>query len=200
MGTLVCKIELDKKKGVTVEIENADGKITQTIYMDGTTITTTVKGSSETSTITQKADSIVIKCKDFTVDTETITMKSKKASKWTSQDVIDLKSTKDMTLHTDAKLTQSATSDAKLSSTANVSVEATNKLALKGMTAEMAGTTDVKIDAGTQLKMSAKIAAEMSGQLSAKVSGQTKLDLESTGMTNLKGSLTSVAGALVKLG
>ena len=58
MGTLVCRIELDKMTGAKVTIENADGKITQTIHMDGTKITTKIQGEKDTSTIEQIADTI----------------------------------------------------------------------------------------------------------------------------------------------
>lgn len=59
-GKLVCRIELDKEKGIILTVENDDQKITQTIVMDGTNITTTVKGSDHTSAITQKKDGIQI--------------------------------------------------------------------------------------------------------------------------------------------
>jgi predicted amino acid-binding ACT domain protein len=200
MGTLVCKIELDKEKGITVQVDNADDQITQTIVMDGTRITIQVKGPQETSTFVQKQDSIVVTVKDLTFDTDTITMKSKGASKWTSQDIVSVESTKDMTLKTSAKLTQTATSDAKLSSSANVNIEATSKLAMKGnMGAEMVTSAgEAKVD-GVTLKLAGKTQAEMSGAMT-KVSGSGKLDLESAGMANLKGSITSVGGTLVKLG
>jgi hypothetical protein len=199
MGTLVCKIELDKEKGITVTVENADGKITQTMHMDGTSITTKVAGQSDTSTIVQKADSIVVTVKDYTLDAETITMKSSKASKWTSQDVLELTSTKDMKFTSSAKLTQSATQDAKISSSANVNVEATTNLTLKGLKAAMSATGgEAKVD-GLTLKLSGQTQAEMAGAMT-KVSGQGKLDLESSGLANLKGSMTTVGGSLVKLG
>ena len=200
MGTLVCKIELDKVKGITVQVDNADDQITQTVVMDGTSITITVKGPQETSTVVQKQDSIVVTVKDLTFDTDTITMKSKGVSQWTSQDTLTVKSTKDMTFNTSAKLTQTATSDAKLSSSANVNIEATSKLAMKGnMGAEMVTSGgEAKVD-GVTLKLAGKTTAEMSGAMT-KVTATGKLDLEASGMANLKGSITSVGGSLVKLG
>jgi hypothetical protein len=200
MGKLVCTVELDKEKGVTVKVENADDQITQTVVMDGTSITITVKGSSETSTIVQKQDSIVMTCKDFTVDaTGTLTLKSAKASSWTSQDTLSLESTKDMSFTSNAKLTQKATSDAKLSSSANVGVEATSKLDMKGMqTSLVASGGENKIE-GLTLKMSGQTQAEMASAM-IKVAAQGKLGLESSGMAELKGAMTSVSGSLVKLG
>lgn len=199
MGKLVCTVEMDKEKGVTVKVENAEGKITQTVVMDGTSITFKVQGNSETSTVVQKEDSITITCKDFTVDaTGTLTLKSAKASSWASQDILKVESTKDMTLDSKAKFTQSSTQDASLASKANVSVEATSNLELKGLKTSVAAKTDNVLE-GTNLKMSAKAQAELSSPMT-KVAGTGKLGLESSGIAELKGSMTTVGGALVKLG
>ncbi|MDC0713590.1 hypothetical protein POL68_34310 [Stigmatella sp. ncwal1] len=200
MGKLVCTVELDKEKGVTVKVENADAQITQTLVMNGESITITVAGSSETSTVVQKQDSVTITCKDFTVDaTGTLTLKSKDASSWTSQATLQLESTQDMTFTSKAKLTQSATSDAKLSSNANVGVEAGSQLDLKGMqTSLTASAGDNKVE-GVTLTMSGKTQAELSSAMT-KVAAQGKLGLESSGLAELKGSLTTVSGSLVKLG
>lgn len=200
MGTLVCTIELDKVKGITVTVDNADANIVQTVTMDGTAITLKVAGQSDTSTVVQKADSIVVTVKDFKVDAQTITLLSKGTSEWTSQDTLEVTSTKDMSLTTQAKLTQTATQDASLSSSAKVNVEATAALALKGLTASMEATGgEAKIE-GLTLKAAGKTDAQVTG-LNVKVAGQAALDLEAQGMANLKASgITSVSGALVKLG
>ncbi len=200
MGKLVCTVELDKERGVTVKVENADDQITQTVVMDGTSITITVKGSEETSTIVQKQDSVTVTCKDFTVDASgTLTLKSQKASSWTSQDTLALESTKDMTFTSSAKLTQSASQDASLSSKANVSVEASSKLDMKGMQTSLAASAgDNKLE-GVNLKMSGQAQAELAAPM-VKVSAQGQLGLESSGMAELKGAMTSVGGQLVKLG
>jgi hypothetical protein len=200
MGKLVCTVELDKEKGVTVKVENADDQITQTVVMDGTSITITVKGSEETSTIVQKQDSVTITCKDFTVDaTGTLTLKSAKASSWASQDTLTVESTKDMTLNSSAKFTQSSTSDAKLSSSANMTVEATSKLDLKGMQTSLAASGGENKVEGLTLKMSGQTQAELASAM-IKVAAQGKLGLESSGMAELKGAMTTVGGSLVKLG
>jgi uncharacterized ParB-like nuclease family protein len=200
MGKLVCTVEMDKEKGVTVKVENADDQITQTVVMDGTSITITVKGSEETSTYVQKQDSVVITCKDFTVDaTGTLTLKSAKASSWNSQDVLTVESTKDMSLTSKAKFTQESSQDASLKSNAKVSVEAATDLSLKGMkTSLVASGGENKIE-GVTLKMSGQTQAELASAMT-KVSGQGKLGLESSGVAELKGSLTTVGGSLVKLG
>jgi hypothetical protein len=170
------------------------------MVMDGTSITITVKGSEETSTYVQKQDSVTITCKDFTVDaTGTLTLKSAKASSWASQDILKVESTKDMTFTSSAKLTQSATQDAALSSNAKVAIEAATNLDLKGMqTSFTASGGDNKIE-GVNLKMAGKAQAELAAPM-IKVAAQAKLGLESSGMADLKGSMTTVGGSLVKLG
>lgn len=200
MGKLVCTVELDKEKGVTVKVENADDKITQTVVMDGTSITIKVQGNEETSTIVQKQDSVTITCKDFTVDaTGTLTMKSAKASSWKSQDTLTVESTKDMTFTSSAKFTQSSTQDFKVSSSAKMALEASTNLDMKGMqTSLTASGGDNKIE-GVNLKMAGKAQAELAAPMT-KVSGDGKLGLESSGMAELKGSMTTVGGSLVKLG
>src|SRR5688572_8789601 len=99
MGKLVCQVELDTTDatgGVKVTIENEDAKITQTMHFNGTKILTSVaKEGAETSKIEQLFDSITITCKTFAVNAETITCKSTKASKYQSDDVLDIKSVKD---------------------------------------------------------------------------------------------------------
>src|SRR6478672_7795965 len=93
---LSCSVELSKDNGVTVTVKDQLGTVTQTLVMDGTKITITVKGliststitqaedsfefkvagPAQTSTITQKADSVVVKCSSFELDADTISIKS----------------------------------------------------------------------------------------------------------------------------
>ncbi|QRK06978.1 hypothetical protein JQX13_44120 [Archangium violaceum] len=198
MAKLVCTIEMDKTNGITVKVEDPQGQITQVMTMDSQSITIKMQNQSNTSTIVQKADSITVTVQDFTVNADTITLTSTKDSKWTSQQKLTLESTQDMTLTSSAKLTQSATQDAKLSSTANVNVEATSNITLKGMQATLQATAgEAKVD-GVMLKLNGQAQAEMAAPL-ATVSAQGKLSLESTGLADLKGTMTNVGG-IVKLG
>ena len=151
MGTLICRVELNKTTGITVKVENQEGKITQTIVMDGTSIITTCKGNAQTSTITQKEDSIVIQCKDFKVEAETIYCKSTKTTKHESLDTMDILSTKDMTLKSSAKLTETATSDVSVSG-ANITEKADSKVSLSGINIDIKGTAEIKA-AGAQIKI-----------------------------------------------
>lgn len=199
MGTLVCKVELDKQKGITVTVENADGKITQTVTMDGTTLTIKVQGESDTSTITQKADSIAIKCKTFTLDAETITCKSEKATLHQSSDTFDIKSTKDLTIQSQAKIVEKATQDMALSGM-NVEVKASQALTAKGptgVTIQAAG-GEAKVQ-GLSLALKGDTGAKLEG-LKVDVKADTMLNAEGGAMATLKGQLTNVSGSLVKLG
>jgi hypothetical protein len=198
MSTLVCRIELDKDKGITLTVENKDGQITQTAVMNGESITFTSKGEQETSTITQKPDSVVIKCKDFTLETETITCKSTKDTLHQSDQKFDIKSTQDMTLTSKAKLTEKAASDANLSGM-KVTVSAKDKAEISGLNTAVKATTKMEME-GLTLAIKGTGQAEMEGGASLKVSSKGMLNLESTGVTTLKGSMTNIQGTLVKLG
>ena len=197
MGTLVCRVELDKEKGLIFTVENKDGKITQTAVLDGEAITITCKGDDETSTITQKPESIEIKCKEFTLDATKITCKSKEDSTYESKGTMDIKSTKDMTLNSSAKLTGSATSNAELSG-ANVTVSADSNAELKGMNTTIDGTTKTEVK-GLELKLSGTTKAEMDG-LKVAISSNTVLDLKATGIVNVDGQMANVKGTLTKVG
>ena len=198
MSTLVCRIELDKDKGIILTVENKDGKITQTAVMNGESITFTSEGEEETSTITQKPDSVVIQCKDFTLDAETITCKSTKDTLHQSDGKFDIKSTQDMTLTSKAKLTEDATSDVSVSGM-KVSVSAKDKAEISGLNTAVKATAKMEVE-GVTLALKGTGQAEMEGGASVKVSSKGMLNLESTGVTTLKGSMTNIQGTMVKLG
>jgi len=170
MGTLVCRIELDKKKGVLLTVENGDDQITQTIVMDGTSITTTVKGSEETSTITQKQDSIAMNCKTFTLDAETITCKSTKDTLHESGQNFDI------------------TSGKNLIATAKSSAE------YKAMDTTIESTSKTEIKGGT-LVLSGSASAELKGA-SIKLDAKGLLDLVASGAATLQGSIVNIKGIL----
>lgn len=190
MAKLVCTVELSKESGISIKVENAEAGITQTITMDGTTLTLKVAGQNDTSTFTQKADSIAIKCKDFSIEADnTITCTSKKATKHQSDDTVTIQSTKDMTLTSSAKLVQSADADLTLAG-ANVKATAQSAASVKGLTAEVAGDQSLTLK-GTQVKLSgAQVAIKADAQLGA----------ESDGMATLGGSLTTIKGTLINAG
>ena len=99
MSNLLCKIELSKEHGISLLVENEEGKITQKAVFDGSKMTITCKGEKESSTITQTPDSIALKCKTFSLDAETISTKSTKASKHVSKKTFAIESDEDLSLN-----------------------------------------------------------------------------------------------------
>ena len=199
MGTLVCKVELDKAKGITITVDNEDGKITQTVTMDGTTLTIKVKGDQQTSTYEQKQDSIKIKVKEYLLEAETITCKSSKASLHESKDTWTQKSSKAMTIETQDKLDVKATMDASIKAM-NIAMEANQKLSGKapmGISLEASG-GEAKV-AALKLALQATTTAELKG-LKTDVKADTMVNVEGSAMATLKGQLAQVSGSLVKLG
>jgi hypothetical protein len=166
MGNLVCRVELDKKKGIVLTVENSEGKITQTIVMDGTKITTTVKGSSQASTITQQEDSIAIDCKTFTLNAETIKCVSTKETSHESGQDFNIKSR--------SNLNASATSNAKYTAM-NTSIESTSETKASGMTLKFSGTASGELKSPT-------ITVEATGMM----------DIKSSGIANIKGAVVNI--------
>jgi hypothetical protein len=166
MGKLVCRVELDKTKGIVLTVENGQDKITQTIVMDGTSITTTVKGRSETSKMTQKDNGIQIDCKSFVVNAETITCKSTGATHHESGQNFDIKSSQG--------INASATSDAKYKAM-NTTLESTAETKISGMTLKLSGTAS----------------AELKGP-SVTVDATGMMDLKSSGIANIKGTIVNI--------
>ena len=184
MTKLVCTLEMSKERGVTITVANADGQITQTLHMDGTAVTLTVKGASETSTWTQKAESIAISCKDFTLSaSDSITCTAAKTATYRSTEG-------DTTITSGAKLVQEATGDASVSA-ANVALAATRAASMKGSSVEVAGTQSLALKGAAQASLAgAKVSVTADGQLA----------LESSGVAELKGSMTTIGGSLIKAG
>ncbi|WP_027707719.1 hypothetical protein [Zooshikella ganghwensis] len=84
MSALLCRIELSKKNGIVITVNNESGNIKHTIVLDNDSITTTSKGNSSTSTIKQTPDSVTIDCKTFKVTADKIECTSNQATKLSS--------------------------------------------------------------------------------------------------------------------
>jgi hypothetical protein len=190
MGTLVCRVELSKTEGLILTVENKEGKITQTAVLDGQSITITSEGEQDTSTITQKPDSIEIKCKEFTLDATTITCKSKEDTLHQSQQKFKIESTQDMTLNSKGKVTADAMGDVSVSSKANVDVSAT-------MNAEISGTAGAKLNstASTEVK---GLTLTLKGDAKAEMKAPM-VDVSADGILNVKGALTNVEGQMASV-
>ena len=92
MGALLCRVELNKIGGITITVDNKDGKITHTIVLSSDSVTTTSKGESETSSITQTPEKIAMKCKTFELSAETISCSSSDSTSLTSGSNFSIKS------------------------------------------------------------------------------------------------------------
>lgn len=189
MGSLVCRVELHKKKGIIITVENSDDEILQTMVLDGTSITTTCEGD-ETSTITQTPDSITIQCKDFLLEADTITCQS-------SSDTVH---------KSDGKFEASSAAAMELSAGAALKASAKAAMNLSGNKIQAAASPGDVTISGTNVNTSAKVKAavdsktlELKGSISAKMEGGL-VDVKGT-KTTLEGSaLATIAGALIKIG
>lgn len=184
MTKLVCTLEMSKERGVTITVANAEGEITQTLTMDGTTVTLTVKGASETSSWTQKAESIAIACKDFTLAaSNSITCTAAKTASYASTEG-------DTKVTSGADLVQEATGDVSVSA-ANIALAATGAATMKGNTAAVTGQQSLALEGAAEASLTgAKVSVTADGQLA----------LESSGVAALKGSMTTIGGSLIKAG
>jgi hypothetical protein len=213
----ICSIELSKSDGITVVVTDKKGKITQTVAMNGTTVTITVKkGDEKTSTITQDAESIVfqvegeqtstvtqkhdtlsVKCKTFEIDAETVSVKSSRDSTHVAEGKMTLKSTRDMDLSSSAKLSAESTADMKLASSAGLNASATGDAKLAA--------ANVTVDASVNLALKGGMTAALEAA-KVNVAGTMKVDvtapLTTVGqdITTVKGTLVKVEGTLVRLG
>lgn len=195
-GSLVCRIELNKTTGITLTVENSEGNITQTAVMDGVSMVFTCKGESEESTITQKVDSVAIKCKDFLIEAETVTVKSSEDMLHESQKKLDIKSSENMTLDSGAQFQASASSDVKVSGS-KVSVKADGDAELSGGKTLVKAMQKATVQGG-DLELSGSLKADMKGTM-VTISSDGTLSVKGQ-LTTLEGQITNVKGTLVKLG
>lgn len=78
-GKKTLFVHLDQDSALTVSLEDKDAGVTQQLILDGKSTTSIFTGSSGTSTYIQDADNITIDCKNFTVNSEKITLNAKDA-------------------------------------------------------------------------------------------------------------------------
>jgi hypothetical protein len=187
-----CTVVMDKAGGFTLTIENPDGGVTQTIALDGTSLTMTVEGKDAKSTYTQTAEKVSIKCKQFEVTaSETIQMTSTKASTYESSDTMTHKSAKDHTIKSDEDVSVSAVNvkaEGRTSTSLTGGSQSKVSLAAAGATASA---TKVSITGNAQVEIKSPVVG---------VKADGVLTVESSGVATLKGSLTNVQGQLVNLG
>ncbi|MDO9140119.1 MAG: hypothetical protein Q7U38_07330 [Methylobacter sp.] len=193
---LVCKIELCQTKGITLTVINKDGKITQTATFDGTDITLTCKGENDTSTITQKTDSITVDCKDFIVNAESITCKSTKDTLHEATGTFTINSTKKATFKSSVDMDVTAATKLNLEATDFVA-SASNSAKVTALTSTLNGDNKANVT-GLELALTGTTNASLKGAM-VKVAADTTMNVEGL-TTTVKGQLTNIQGSLVKLG
>ena len=130
MGDLVCKIEISKHNGITIDIDDGSGDMQQTIHLDGAEITTTCKKGDDISTIVQNPTSIHIDTKEFILNTESIICTSTKSTLMKSGGTMEVESQKDMMLTSPQKIDLES-KDVIASATNNMTVVGENEVLLK---------------------------------------------------------------------
>ncbi len=129
MSALKCTITLDKTQGLVLLVEDESAKSKQTVTILKDSIVLQVEGSSGTTTVTQNAESVAIKCRKFSVEADEIDCRSKQASTYAAQTVLSL----------------SGEQEAKLSGLQTKCSGTTLSFEAKGqLTAEAAGVATVK--------------------------------------------------------
>ena len=131
MGALLCRVELNKIGGITITVDNKDGKITHTIVLSGDSVTTTSKGESETSSITQTPEKIAMKCKTFELSAETISC--------SSSDSTSLTSGSDFSIKSDSSF------NAEAATTANVKAK---EISIEGTSIKLSGSAEISATGG----------------------------------------------------
>ncbi len=125
MGALLCRVELNKIGGITITVDNKDGEIIHTIVLSSDAITTTSKGDSTTSTITQTPDKIMMDCKTFELTAETITCSSSKKTSLSSGSEFSMESKSSFLINSDSSFALEAATAADIKAK-EISVDGTN--------------------------------------------------------------------------
>lgn len=194
--TLDCQIELNKNKGITLTVLNEDAKESQVIVIDGSKVTITVKNNTDTSVIQQFPDSVLIKCKKFSVEAEEVSTKTTKSTTIVSDGTVTLTSTDTITMTGNADFTQKSAKAMSLNGL-TVQLNGEKNATMQSPIVSLKGDNSVSV-AATAIKIDGSATTNMSG-LSVNV--QAKANVTIKGMTTtLEGQLTNIKGALVNLG
>lgn len=214
-----CKIELSKTDGIAISIRDLSqpdqiykqvllqgdsliiktnkAQTSATITQTETSLTTEVKDAQGSTKIEQGPQAVTVTCKTFTVDAESITLKSKEDTTCTATGAWSVTSTKNFTLETKA--------DCELKSGAAMTLDATSTATIKSAAAlkmqapSIGGTADSSLDLQSSGALNLK-----AGAVSVKGDMRASLDSPSTTvgstMTTIQGQIVSISGSLVKLG
>jgi hypothetical protein len=193
---LTCRVVLSKSDGLTLIVEDEQGKTKQTVVLDGKSIVLTCSDAQDSSTITQKSDSIAVKCKAFSVDAETVNVKSSKDSTYESEQKLTLSSKQDYSVSSQANVSVSAQQDVKLSG-ANLSGEGKQQASLSAATVSVKADGQAEL-AGKSTRIGGTLSLELKGA-TVKVAADGMLEADGQA-TTVKGQMLNLQGTMVKLG
>jgi hypothetical protein len=214
-----CKIELSKTNGIAISIRDlsqpeqvykqvlleGDSLIIKTNKIDSsatitqteTSLTTEVKNAQGSTKIEQGPEEVKITCKTFTVDAESISLKSKADTSCSATGAWSVTSTKDFKVETQANCTLESQLAMTLSAATKATLKGTSELQLQAL--KMAVKADASLDVQSGGPLDLKGAA-----VSVKGDMRASLDSPSTTvgstMTTIQGQIVSISGSLVKLG
>lgn len=197
MAKLKCEIELDKAGGITITVEDPQGRRTQMVHLDGVKITLKVKGQGGTSTVVQEEDKVRVEAKEFEVDAQKITLRAKTSVLIDSKSTVTVKSLKNMTLDAKGNLTAKALKTVKIDGM-SVVAKGKTKAEVSAMQVNIKGKAKATL-AAPMVDVNAKAVAKLQGAI-VQTKAKAILTAQSNGITNVKGSLTNIQGMLVKLG
>jgi phage baseplate assembly protein gpV len=135
MANLKCTILLDKKLGLTIKVEDPAAGATQTIQLLKDSMILTVAGAAATSVVTQKADSVTVKCKKFSVEADEISCKSSLATTFAASTELKLSGTQAVSV--EGISTKISGTTVQIVAQGALSAEATGPATLKGAVANV---------------------------------------------------------------
>lgn len=135
MGSLKCTITMDKTQGVVIQVEDADAQAKQTISLLKDSIVFTVAGAAATSVVTQKADSVSIHCKSFSVEADEVSCKSRMTSTFAAS--TDMKISGTSSVSVDGMSAKLSGTTVSVTAQGALNAEATGPATLKGSVANV---------------------------------------------------------------
>ncbi len=216
VDTLVCSIELSKTAGVTVLVKKGD-QVTQTITMDGTTVTIAVehgdkkttitqdaegielnvKGPADTSTVVQKADKVEITCRSFKVTAESVEISSSADTKHSAEGAYSVTSGADLSLSSRAALGTSSVGATTLSALGAFEASALGDATLRGQKALVEGLIGTTVQGVASLDLKALQIVAAAG---AKFEAAGPMTTIGKNLTTVSGQLVRVQAARIQLG
>jgi hypothetical protein len=152
MSTKPSRIELDKEAGITIQLIN--GGITQTITIDGTSVTIEVKGPMGRSTYVQDQNQVRIDCDNFMVRSKTIMCSASMSAMIESgPSVLELSpanaslTAPEVSLNAEAAVNIEAGAACTVTAGAGATVTAGAAVAITGATVAITGATSTEMEA-----------------------------------------------------